>query len=311
MTLGFALVAALVVPRLADRAAGAALGRVRARARASRRGSRSRATRPPTPGTRGCPSSPTGRTSRRRRSGSAASSSSSSSSGRRAGAAARRVPALLAARDRPRGAPARGRHLPQRPPLPARARPLANRLRAHPAREARARRVRAPLGCGAQASSRRRGSRAERAAAPSPASGGASSARAQSRWRSCCRGGARGLEAAAATRSPGAVGRPREACRSARRLTSSSMLVLRRADVQELLDLDELLEALALAHAALSAGAASLPPRIAAFSGDAGLLGAMPAYLPRPDRGWRRRRRSRRRPAAGRTPPASCSAASS
>ncbi|HKI90753.1 MAG TPA: NAD(P)-binding domain-containing protein [Gaiellaceae bacterium] len=58
------------------------------------------------------------------------------------------------------------------------------------------------------------------------------------------------------------------------------MLVLRRSDVEELLDLDELLEALARAHAELSAGAVSLPTRIAAYSGDAGLLGAMPAYLP-------------------------------
>jgi alanine dehydrogenase len=57
------------------------------------------------------------------------------------------------------------------------------------------------------------------------------------------------------------------------------MLVLTRADVEALLDLDELLDALAEAHAQLSAGAASLPARIAAFT-PAGLLGAMPAYLP-------------------------------
>ena len=58
------------------------------------------------------------------------------------------------------------------------------------------------------------------------------------------------------------------------------MLVLTRTEVEELLDLDELVDALARAHAELSAGAASMPPRIAAFAGDAGLLGAMPAYLP-------------------------------
>jgi alanine dehydrogenase len=58
------------------------------------------------------------------------------------------------------------------------------------------------------------------------------------------------------------------------------MLVLSRAEVEELLDLDELPDALARAHVELSAGAASLPPRIAAFAGEAGLLGAMPAYLP-------------------------------
>ncbi|HLX19222.1 MAG TPA: hypothetical protein VKR23_03630 [Gaiellaceae bacterium] len=58
------------------------------------------------------------------------------------------------------------------------------------------------------------------------------------------------------------------------------MLVLGRADVEELLDLDELVSALARAHAELSAGEASMPARIAALAGDAGLLGAMPAYLP-------------------------------
>jgi alanine dehydrogenase len=58
------------------------------------------------------------------------------------------------------------------------------------------------------------------------------------------------------------------------------MLVLTRTDVEQLLDLDELVEALARAHADLSAGFASMPARIAAFAGDAGLLGAMPGYLP-------------------------------
>jgi ornithine cyclodeaminase/alanine dehydrogenase-like protein (mu-crystallin family) len=58
------------------------------------------------------------------------------------------------------------------------------------------------------------------------------------------------------------------------------MLVLTRSEVEALLDLDALVEALGEAHAELSAGAASLPPRVAAFAGAAGLLGAMPAYLP-------------------------------
>jgi len=58
------------------------------------------------------------------------------------------------------------------------------------------------------------------------------------------------------------------------------MLVLTRSEVEELLDLDELFDALARAHAELSAGAASMPPRVAARAGEAGLLGAMPAYLP-------------------------------
>src|SRR2546423_7914877 len=57
------------------------------------------------------------------------------------------------------------------------------------------------------------------------------------------------------------------------------MLVLTRADVESLLDLDELSAALARAHEELSSGAVSLPPRIAAMAAD-GLLGAMPAYSP-------------------------------
>ena len=58
------------------------------------------------------------------------------------------------------------------------------------------------------------------------------------------------------------------------------MLILTRSDVEQLLDLDELEGALARAHEELSSGAASLPPRIAAWANDTGLLGAMPAYLP-------------------------------
>ena len=57
------------------------------------------------------------------------------------------------------------------------------------------------------------------------------------------------------------------------------MLVLNRSEVEELLDLDELVGALARAHEELSAGATSMPARIAAFA-EAGLLGAMPAYSP-------------------------------
>ena len=58
------------------------------------------------------------------------------------------------------------------------------------------------------------------------------------------------------------------------------MLVLSRHEVEELLDLDALLDALAAAHAELSAGKASLVPRVGAFAGDTGILGAMPAYVP-------------------------------
>src|SRR5438876_9915768 len=58
------------------------------------------------------------------------------------------------------------------------------------------------------------------------------------------------------------------------------VIVLSEAEVRELLDLDELVDALAAAHRELSAGEASMPPRIAAFAQNNGLLGAMPAYLP-------------------------------
>ena len=55
------------------------------------------------------------------------------------------------------------------------------------------------------------------------------------------------------------------------------MLVLSRAEVRELLDLDLLLEALERAFVELSAGRTSVPPRIAA-STERGLLAAMPGY---------------------------------
>jgi alanine dehydrogenase len=58
------------------------------------------------------------------------------------------------------------------------------------------------------------------------------------------------------------------------------LIVLSQADVRELLDLDALVDALASAHAELSAGKASMPPRIAAFARHDGLLGAMPSFLP-------------------------------
>ena len=55
------------------------------------------------------------------------------------------------------------------------------------------------------------------------------------------------------------------------------MLVLTRAQVRELLDLDLLLDALERAFVELSAGRASVPPRVAA-STERGLLAAMPGY---------------------------------
>ncbi len=60
------------------------------------------------------------------------------------------------------------------------------------------------------------------------------------------------------------------------------MLVLSAREVEELLDLDALVDALAAAFVDVSSGGASMPPRIAAFSGH-GLLGVMPAYLPSSD----------------------------
>ena len=59
------------------------------------------------------------------------------------------------------------------------------------------------------------------------------------------------------------------------------MIVFSEADVRELLDLDDLVDALAEAHRQLSAGEVSMPPRIAAMVAERqGLLGVMPAYLP-------------------------------
>jgi len=59
------------------------------------------------------------------------------------------------------------------------------------------------------------------------------------------------------------------------------VIFLSEAEVRELLDLDELVDALSAAHRDLSAGDASMPPRIAAMVQERqGLLGVMPAYLP-------------------------------
>jgi alanine dehydrogenase len=57
------------------------------------------------------------------------------------------------------------------------------------------------------------------------------------------------------------------------------LLVLSQADVQRLLDLDELLDALARAFEEVTAGRTSVPPRVAART-RAGFLGVMPGYLP-------------------------------
>jgi len=61
------------------------------------------------------------------------------------------------------------------------------------------------------------------------------------------------------------------------------MLVLSAAEVAALLDLDALADALQEAMAELSAGLASVPPRVAALvPGRDAMLAAMPAYLPGP-----------------------------
>jgi alanine dehydrogenase len=57
------------------------------------------------------------------------------------------------------------------------------------------------------------------------------------------------------------------------------MLVLSQDDVARLLDVDLLLERLERAFVALSAGRASVPPRVAAFVPERGLLAAMPGYV--------------------------------
>jgi ornithine cyclodeaminase/alanine dehydrogenase-like protein (mu-crystallin family) len=57
------------------------------------------------------------------------------------------------------------------------------------------------------------------------------------------------------------------------------LLVIRADEVRELLDIERLIDELAAAFVELSAGRASVPPRIAAFA-PAGLLAAMPGYVP-------------------------------
>lgn len=58
------------------------------------------------------------------------------------------------------------------------------------------------------------------------------------------------------------------------------MLVLAREQVEKLLDLDKLIDALAPAMADLSAGRASVPPRVGAAVPGGAMLGAMPGYVP-------------------------------
>jgi alanine dehydrogenase len=63
--------------------------------------------------------------------------------------------------------------------------------------------------------------------------------------------------------------------------TDRALLVLTRAEVEELLDIDRLVDVLASAMGDLSAGAASVPNRISAQVADRdGFLAAMPAFVP-------------------------------
>jgi ornithine cyclodeaminase/alanine dehydrogenase-like protein (mu-crystallin family) len=57
------------------------------------------------------------------------------------------------------------------------------------------------------------------------------------------------------------------------------VLVLSEADVEQLLDPDALFDALRQAFTAISDGTASVPSRVAALT-DAGMLGAMPGFVP-------------------------------
>jgi alanine dehydrogenase len=56
------------------------------------------------------------------------------------------------------------------------------------------------------------------------------------------------------------------------------VLVLSQDEVRRLLDLDELIDALADAFAEVSSGVVSVPPRVAAFVPEKGFLAAMPGY---------------------------------
>ncbi|MEO8744534.1 MAG: ornithine cyclodeaminase family protein [Candidatus Dormiibacterota bacterium] len=58
------------------------------------------------------------------------------------------------------------------------------------------------------------------------------------------------------------------------------LLYLTRADVERLLDVDAMLDALAKALVVFSSGIASIPPRAGARVGERGILGAMPGYVP-------------------------------
>src|SRR5438132_3028596 len=59
----------------------------------------------------------------------------------------------------------------------------------------------------------------------------------------------------------------------------ADLLYLSRADVERVLDVDAMLDALADALVAFSGGHASVPPRTAVRVAERGLLGVMPGYI--------------------------------
>ena len=59
------------------------------------------------------------------------------------------------------------------------------------------------------------------------------------------------------------------------------LLYLSRADVERLLDVDAMLDALGKAFVTFSSGTTSVPARVAARVPDRGILGVMPGYVPR------------------------------
>jgi ornithine cyclodeaminase/alanine dehydrogenase-like protein (mu-crystallin family) len=63
-------------------------------------------------------------------------------------------------------------------------------------------------------------------------------------------------------------------------LAVGELLYLSRADVERLLDVDAMLDALARALVIFSSGITSVPPRAGARVGERGLLGTMPGYVP-------------------------------
>ena len=60
----------------------------------------------------------------------------------------------------------------------------------------------------------------------------------------------------------------------------TELLYLSRADVERLLDIDAMLDALGAALVSLSSGVTHVPPRVAARVEGRGLLGVMPGYVP-------------------------------